>query len=138
MPRCTLYTLDRFSLRLINCVEPITAMQTFYAIRSLAPNIIYYWATDLKGVMVQNATTCTTTGRPYQLGTREIDAGILLGVKPPKPLPRHYASGPDRVFPRNAAPTMRSTVWQIMMECSSGSLIQILCKIFQMQGLFVT
>lgn len=88
---------DRLSLRWIDCVEPVTVSEYSRRFGSVAPNIVYRWATKLKGIMVYNAATGATTVRPYELDAREVSADILLGAESPRP--RDFTRGHDCTFP---------------------------------------
>ncbi|KAL1990841.1 hypothetical protein VTN49DRAFT_5844 [Thermomyces lanuginosus] len=77
------YSVDKLSFRWIEGVEPMTPSDiTDEGFGSLAPNIIYRWTQQFKGITVYNAATGTTTKRRYQLDMREVSARMLLSSKP--------------------------------------------------------
>ncbi|KAL1992785.1 hypothetical protein VTN49DRAFT_3541 [Thermomyces lanuginosus] len=76
------YVVDGLSLRWISYVEP----EEFFVLSrfdSLSLDIAYRWSQQLRGIMIYNAATGTTSVRPYQLDIRETRPHIKFSPPPP-------------------------------------------------------
>lgn len=91
------YAIDRLSLRWIDFIEPISVNEYSKRFGSVAPDIIYRWAKQYKGIMVHNVSTGTAITQPYELCSWEVNAGILLGTNSQRP--KDFTRGPDCIFP---------------------------------------
>ena len=79
------HSADQLSLRWLLSSVPIADTTSWGRYTSVAPHIVYRWVQQLRGIAIYNATTGTTTVRPYQLDIREVNSRNLMGAELPPP-----------------------------------------------------